>query len=221
MPASDDRFKSPRYPRVMACYTQGEAARVSGRPDEAVAWYAQALLLDAGHRPSLLSLAAALTALGREEEAQRALQRADQRLPEDPATGFPRNPAIDGGAAGLVPRRPQAAAPGATQELIVPAPPAEPQRSDLYKRAMLLGGITFPAVLATYVMVGLATHFAPGLGAAALAALLLAAFGSLFFPANRKVAFKGILHGMLWGVGLVLLAGFASIIIAVGRALAA
>jgi hypothetical protein len=69
--------------------------------------------------------------------------------------------------------------------------------------------------------VGLATHFAPGLGAAAVAALLLATLGSLFFSVNRRLVFKGVLHGMLLGVGLVLLAGLASIIIAVGRALAA
>jgi tetratricopeptide (TPR) repeat protein len=225
---------------ALVCYRQGEEARRTQRKEDAVASYAQALLHDARHKPSLLSLARTLAEMDRPSEAQHVLEQAERYYPGDvevtalllatgsDVVGAGQDPGLDRPTPVAAERAPDFAgassggrAPlptGAMQSLIVPAPPAKPAKTDSYKRAMLLGGIAFPMVVATYVVVGLAVHFAPGLAAAAGAALLLAALGSLFFPANRSMAFKGMLHGMLWGVAVVLFAGLVSVIIAVGTA---
>jgi hypothetical protein len=94
---------------------------------------------------------------------------------------------------------------------------AEPSESVVRPRARIVGLLSFPIVLATYVVVGLAVHVLVGLAAAVAVGLALAAVSSLLLSRLRWPGFVGVLHGMVWGVYLTIGAGILSIAIAAVR----
>jgi len=241
-----------------ADFARAEVHRQAGEWDEAIAAYADALLEDPRHRPSVFGLGAVLCEAGRWDEAARVYRHSlrlfsddaetTRRLatmlgtlaevtgtPADQATAPMRGVGNDGRSAvgsdrgggdqegaeiearAASPRRPaprRSAIHGLSRRRVIRS--TEPPRSDdvtVRPRARVVGLLSFPLVLSTYAVVGLATHFTVGLLAASLVALVLAALASLALTRYRWSAFKGILHGMVWGVNLVVIAGLVSMMI--------
>jgi tetratricopeptide (TPR) repeat protein len=245
-----------------ADFARAEVHRQAGAWDEAIVAYADALLEDPRHRPSVFGLGAVLCEAGRWDEAARVYRHSLRLFADDAettrrlaamlgtlaeVTGTPPEPATapmsgvgnagrsamgsDHGGGDLkgaeidvragspqhrVPRR--SAIHGPSRRRVIRS--TEPPRSDdvtVRPRARVVGLLSFPLVLSTYAVVGLATHFTVGLLAASLVALLLAALASLALTRYRWSAFKGILHGMVWGVNLVVIAGLVSMMIGATR----
>jgi len=232
---------------------RADELRSAHHSEEALEWFARALLAEPDHRAGLLGLGATLLELGRVEEAERTFERAARLFPDDPEAlaalaavggdvsgnvGSSRAREADDHAiaspAALVPTRIAAdrADNHSSRPVLRGRPPMDragaavrarrAPRADwhraTYSQAKIVGLAVFPAVVACYVLVGLRTHFAVGLAAAALCALTLSATTSLFFAPPRLQVAKGALHGMLWGVGVVAIAGLVSLLIAVSRA---
>jgi tetratricopeptide (TPR) repeat protein len=199
-------------------FRRGVALRSSARIPEAIDAFADALLLDASHLPSLLAIGEALAAAGRMADAERAYRRACALYPGEPAAVAGYHAVRQGaeGSRGAAPRfgRP---APGPTRPPLV-VPPRHARSTNRRSWLLpLLGFAVFGAGVAAYIGVGLATHFVVGL-AAAFALIGVLSGVTLFFSPARRAALRALGRGMGYGLALLVVAALLSIAIALATA---
>jgi tetratricopeptide (TPR) repeat protein len=210
--------------RADAYFRAGEALRGDQDHLAAIDAYTEALLLDPGHRDSLFALGATLSHLGRWGDARRVYEQALRVQPADHAAwtelcacyarlGMTEEEIQQRGArlrkrvlAHKVTPRQSFVAPGATLRF---------DETAFRQGPRILGFVSFALVVYAYITVGLLTHFTIGLAAAAAAALTMAAIISQIYRRHRMLAFRAVLHGMLYGLGVTLLVGLGSIVIAI------
>lgn len=204
-------------PGADAAFRDGETLRGRRRPREAVQRYADALLADPGHRPSLLALGATLGELRRWPDAVRAYRRAALLFPHDTAA-----------LAGLREARAQLAEAGRSRAAELAPDEARPLRAGLGARSAARPGLVMPsstgeaeretsrarlngltrALGAAGFLAGGATFLGLGLrridmftayGAALVLAAVIAAVASAFFPRHWRLALKSTLVGATLG----------------------
>lgn len=190
--------------------------------DEAVQYFAAALLLNADHLPSLLALGAALSEQRRWDDARRVYERTVRRFPDVTVADVRLRNVLEhlARSESLIAeegRQARSKSSEPRQLIRVSQSSRDVPRATLLWQARITGALSFLFVLATYVLVGLAVYWTVGLAAAAAIAVLITVTASHFFPGARWFAFRGILQGMLVGLTVLLLLGLVSVLIALSR----
>lgn len=203
-------------------YRKGNTLWREHRTEEAIQVFVDVLTLDPDHLPALLALGAALSEVRRWKEALRVYERVTRRFPEVAVARIRlqevRNRLVDRRAPSGAPERRLSRCLPSRRHSLAPGRSGRSAEEAIRWQAQAFGGAGFLFVLASYAVVGLATHWGMGLLAAALLVAVLAAAGSWLFPSNRKPAFRSVLQGMMAGLGVALVMGVVSIIIALSRA---
>jgi|GEM_PF-5518589 len=195
-----------------AFYALGRCLEELGRPGDAERIYRRCASTLPDERPRIDRLIRALHAPARLEP--RRPTPGENRLVAGDAEGHPvpsiEEPDPDASAASPA-KAPASNSPPPVRargpRVLARRSASEPSESEVKPRARVFGVLSFPLVLATYVVVGLAVHAAVGLLAAIALGVGIAAIGSLLLSRLRWQAFVGALYGMIWGVFLTIGAG--------------